>query len=368
MSHMAPPKNKLVHYAFCKKVYLWCLGNKLKFMKRFLVIIFFLSVTYFGAMAQEKPLNPDYKAYIDKYKNVAVREMLLYHIPASITLSQGIIESNCGKSPLAKVANNHFGIKCQKEWTGETFLFDDDKEQECFRKYKNADESYRDHSVFLTTRQRYAELFSLQITDYKGWARGLSKCGYATNPNYPDILIRVIEDCQLYRFDDTSNQEQLAGNDDSVERADNQSSVEERNDALPVLFRQSYKMPSPSEFKLRSVSKLGRKVYENNGIPFIFALRNDTWHSIAKEFGIYSFQIYRQNDLADSDAITEGQILYLEPKKRQASVSSCVMGESDCMYSISQRYGIKMSYLYKYNDLQPGDEPVSGTTIYLRKK
>lgn len=338
------------------------------YMKQYLAIIILILAVSVAVRAQVKPVNPDYQAYIDKYSEMAVREMQQYRIPASITLSQGIIESNCGKSPLAKDANNHFGIKCQKDWTGETYLFDDDKEQECFRKYNNAEESYRDHSLFLTTRTRYSELFSLELTDYKGWARGLSKCGYATNPNYPDILIRVIEDCQLFRFDDITMAEQLAANKENSEKVISQAQAERQNDASQVYYRKAYKMPSAGEFKLRDVSKLGRKVYENNGIPFIFALRNDTWHSIASEFGIYSFQVYKQNDLKESDAIAEGQILYLEPKKRQAAATSCIMGDNDSMYSVSQRYGIKLSYLYKYNGLQPGDEPVSGTTIYLRKK
>lgn len=337
-------------------------------MRHFIILVFIVTVLGTAGSAQKKPSNPDYEAYIDKFHDLAVREMELYKIPASITLSQGIIESNCGKSPLAKEANNHFGIKCQKEWTGETFLFDDDKEQECFRKYKSAEESYRDHSVFLTSRQRYAELFSLDIKDYKGWARGLSKCGYATNPNYPDILIRVIEECRLYRFDEINEKDQLAFNEEFQQQSGAPPQNTETANEFPVHFRKSYQMPAPAGFKLKDVSKLGRKVYENNGIPFVFALRNDTWHSVALEFGIYAFQVYKQNDLKVSDAITEGQILYLEPKKRQAALPSCVVGPGDSMYSISQRFGVRLSYLYKYNGIQPGDEPVSGTTIYLRKK
>jgi hypothetical protein len=318
--------------------------------------------------SQEKPLNADYTAYISKYNGTAVREMLLYHIPASITLSQGLIESNCGNSPLAVKANNHFGIKCQKDWTGETFLFDDDAEQECFRKYSNADESYRDHSLFLTTRQRYSELFNLSIADYKGWARGLSQFGYATNPNYPDILIRVIETYKLYLYDDTTSHDQIAVSVTGNQQVIPDNKTAQPGETLPVLYRKSYKMPSTSEFKLRNVSKLGRKVYENNGLPFIFALRNDTWQSIAEEFGIYSFQVYKQNDLQATDVITEGQMLYLEPKKRQANTAKYVMGPSDSMYSVAQRFGVKLSYLYKYNGLLPGDEVIAGTTIYLRKK
>ncbi len=139
--------------------------------------------------------------YVDIYKDIAVAEMQNYGIPASITLAQGILESNCGGSELAVNANNHFGIKCQKEWTGKTYLKDDDKEDECFRKYKTVEDSYRDHSEFLKTRPWYAALFTLDITDYKGWAYGLKQAGYATNPKYSELLIKIIEDNKLYRFD-----------------------------------------------------------------------------------------------------------------------------------------------------------------------
>ncbi len=336
-------------------------------MLRKLLIIHIFSTLYIACYGQSKPLNPETKAYIAKFNAIAVAEMQQYKIPASITLAQGIIESNNGKSPLALDANNHFGIKCQKDWTGDTYLFDDDEENECFRKYKNAEDSYRDHSVFLTTRQRYAELFSLSITDYKGWARGLSQFGYATNPNYPDILIRVIEDYQLYLYDNISEQQQIANNEIKVQpeiAGNNSGEVSEKG---PVVFRKAYRMPQPSEFKLIYTSKLGRKVYQNNGIPFVFARKNDTWYDLASEFGIYTFQIYRQNDLQLTDPITEGQIIYLEPKKRQALVKSYIFDRNDSMYAVSQRFGIKLSHLYKYNGLLPGDEPAPGTTILLRK-
>ena len=139
--------------------------------------------------------------YILNYKDVAIDKMRVYGIPASITLAQGILESGSGNSELARKANNHFGIKCHKDWKGKTFHMDDDAKNECFRKYKSPDESYRDHSLFLTTRDRYADLFELDITDYRGWARGLKKAGYATNPKYPQLLIKIIEENRLYEFD-----------------------------------------------------------------------------------------------------------------------------------------------------------------------
>ena len=138
--------------------------------------------------------------YISYFKSVAINEMLLYGIPASITLAQGILESSSGKGRLARLANNHFGIKCHT-WNGDKIYHDDDEAQECFRKYKDPNTSYRDHSEFLANRKRYSGLFKLKITDYKGWAKGLRKAGYATDPKYPKKLISLIERYELHKFD-----------------------------------------------------------------------------------------------------------------------------------------------------------------------
>jgi flagellum-specific peptidoglycan hydrolase FlgJ len=143
--------------------------------------------------------------YITYFKQTAIKEMQLYDIPASITLAQGILESGSGKGRLARAANNHFGIKCH-DWKGARIYHDDDKDQECFRKYKNPNQSFRDHSEFLAYRTRYASLFKLKKDDYKGWAKGLRKAGYATDPKYPQKLITLIERYELYKFDTKSKQ------------------------------------------------------------------------------------------------------------------------------------------------------------------
>ena len=139
--------------------------------------------------------------YIETYKEIAINKMVEYRIPASITLAQGIFESACGTSRLATEANNHFGIKCHKEWEGDTIKHNDDELQECFRKYLKPEESYNDHSLFLISRPRYAKLFTLDVMDYPGWARGLKTAGYATNPQYADKLISLIERFDLARHD-----------------------------------------------------------------------------------------------------------------------------------------------------------------------
>jgi hypothetical protein len=318
----------------------------------------------------QQQLNPDYASYIDKYKAVAVREMKVFHIPASITLAQGIIESNCGKSPLATEANNHFGVKCHKDWTGETYFFDDDEKQECFRKYSSAEESYRDHSLFLAKKQRYAALFSLDLSDYTGWAMGLKQAGYATNPDYPRLLIHMIEMNKLFLFDDTTLNLDLANNASKEIIPENLADDHENNYAQTVksgLFGQHYVMPDPAQYEQIKVSKLGRAVYENNGIPFIFVKVGDTWYNIASEFGIYAFQVYQDNDMNESDKLSIGQIIYLEPKKRKSAFRTHVVLENETLFSISQQYGIKLKFLYKYNNLNPDEVPDVGRTLELSK-
>ena len=336
-----------------------------------IIVLLLLATTNLSA---QKLTNSDYSDYCQKYNKIAVREMKMYKIPASITLAQGMIESGCGKSVLAIDSRNHFGIKCQKEWIGEKYYYDDDKPGECFRKYDNIDESFRDHSLFLTTRARYASLFTLQITDYKGWATGLKQAGYATNPDYANMLIRLIESQQLYRFDDTLfvKKDDIAlissGNHVNTVPAnppDITNDKTTKNEGR-ILFRTSYIKPLSSAYSFLYTSGSGRKVYQNCDVPFIFAKTGDTWYSIADEFKIYSFQVYRQNDLLKTDPITPGQMLYLEPKKKKGSDNTYTVKKGDSMYSISQEKCIKLKRLRKYNRLQAGDEPKPGFDLRLR--
>jgi len=153
------------------------------------------------ATSSVKTYAEEIKLYVDNFKEIAQNNMRSLGIPASITLAQGILESGVGKGKLAQTANNHFGIKCHTGWTGETIHHDDDAAQECFRKYKHPSESYRDHSLFLTTRTRYSKLFKLDKGDYKSWAKGLKEAGYATDVKYPDKLIGLIERYELYKYD-----------------------------------------------------------------------------------------------------------------------------------------------------------------------
>lgn len=343
------------------------------FMSRMAAFIsFFLLIS---VLINAQPLtNADYSIYIKQYKSIAIREMKLYKIPASITLAQGMIESGCGKSELARESKNHFGIKCQKDWTGEKYYYDDDEAQECFRKYKNVDESYRDHSIFLSTRSRYASLFLLPITDYAGWAKGLKQAGYATNPDYPNILIRLIEKNQLYLFDDStlSKPEKIPVVDHlKPEKNDVVQNIPPKkaivNTKGRILFYKNYEWPEPSSYEYSYTSEEGRKVYEYCGVPFIFVKKGDNWFSIAKEFNLYARQVYKQNDLLESDPITTGQIIYLEPKKKKNQEHSYKVKPGDSMYSISQEKCIRLAKLLTYNNFNKGDEPKPGDVLKLAR-
>jgi len=283
--------------------------------------------------------------YIDQYKSIAIKEMELFHIPASITLAQGILESANGNSALARYANNHFGIKCHKGWNGKTHHMDDDAKDECFRKYNDPFESFKDHSIFLSTRDRYAFLFALEITDYKGWSRGLKKAGYATNPKYPQLLIKIIEDYQLYRFDDP-NYQAIAINK-KTKRKNAQSTSE--------------------DFKSITIGANNRAIFSNNDVKFIYARKGDNFYNIAKDFNIYTWQVFRYNDLKKKDHVYEGQMIYLEKKKNKATQNYHIVEPGETLHDISQHYGIRLKKLCKYNSLDKNAKLFPDQKLKLRK-
>jgi LysM repeat protein len=276
--------------------------------------------------------------YIAKYKEDAIREMQLSRVPASITLAQGMLESDNGNSALAVYANNHFGIKCHTEWTGDTYIQDDDEKNECFRKYKSVFDSYDDHSKFLTTRKRYAFLFELKTTDYKGWARGLKEAGYATDPKYADRLIDIIERNKLYEFD--------------VQQP------------LPSVIVQS--KPKPHTV---SATASGREILRNNEVKCVVVKKGDTFYKLAQELGLEVWQLYKYNELDQNAVLKPGQMIYLQPKRKKSRTEqSHTVKPGETLYQISQQYGVKLSALYKINKLQPGAEIKTGDVIRLRRK
>ncbi|MFW5687304.1 MAG: glucosaminidase domain-containing protein [Bacteroidota bacterium] len=288
--------------------------------------------------------------YIEAYKEIAMEEMVTHGIPASIKLGQGILESGFGNSDLAVIANNHFGIKCHG-WQGRTFYKDDDKVDECFRAYDDPRQSFRDHSEFLTGRPRYAALFALEITDYRGWAHGLRKAGYATNPRYAKLLIGVIERHKLYEFDKLV------------------IASAEINPDTPQLQGKSHKeivSSQPTGNEDFPTVGVGRDILENNRIRYVYARQGDTPESLARELGLWAWEIYRYNEMGRSDQLAIGDIVYLQPKRRNARQSWHVVQEGETMYDISQKYGVKLKLLYRRNKMEPGTEPDPGRKIQLR--
>lgn len=299
-----------------------------------------------AAFTQQSAQQQKVIDYIERFKSAAMNEMALFRIPASIKLAQGIIETAAGTSRLATLANNHFGIKCHKGWTGPTFYQDDDEKNECFRKYKDPLESFRDHSHFLSTRDRYKSLFTLKITDYRGWALGLKAAGYATNPKYPELLIKTIENYQLDRFDRIGS---LAGKPDTVK-----ASVVALGHEANLGFKRIEKHPN------------GRDLFINNKRKLIIARSDDNVYQIAADFGLSVEKLLIYNDLAFATSMKPGQIVYLEKKRRKATTASHVFREDESLYAISQQYGIQLRMIYKRNDLRDVPEPKPGTVLKLR--
>jgi LysM repeat protein len=314
-------------------------------------VLTILSFNFFG-----QGDHPDKLEYIKKYKDLAIQEMYKYKIPASITLAQGILESGSGKSALAKEANNHFGIKCHREWNGPTFHQDDDAINECFRKYNDPVKSFEDHSIFLATRSRYSKLFQLDITDYKGWARGLKKAGYATDPSYPKRLIKIIKDYNLSQYDKLSNKTTYQKPRHSTTRRS-------------IKKRKRRHSSGKNDFEDISLSNNNlHEVRKNNGVKFVYARSGDTYASIAKEFNIYPFQLAKYNDADKSNTLREDEIVYLQRKKNKAKKKFHKADGKESLYDISQKYGVKLSRLVKYNEVKEKTILPKGKRVYLKKK
>lgn len=262
------------------------------------------------------------KEYIEKYASLAVKQMHQYKIPASITLAQGILESNNGNSRLAVKANNHFGIKCHG-WEGKKIFADDDKENECFRNYKNVLESFVDHSLFLNKYSRYEFLFNYKITDYKSWAKGLKKAGYATNSKYPELLIKIIEENKLYQFDREKIDENLISGKRNI-----------------------YMHP--------------------NKIKYVISQNQETYETIAKSLNIKLKQILKYNDNNKLSVLKVGTKVFIQPKRNRSKQRIHVVNKGEDLRSISQTYGIKMKSLKKRNELILKNGLNNGDKLRLR--
>lgn len=314
--------------------------------------------------------------YVAKYKAWAIAEMNRTGIPASITLAQGILESDCGNSDLAVEANNHFGIKCHSDWTGKTMHKDDDRNNECFRSYDNAYQSFKDHSDFLTSKSRYSQLFELDKTDYKGWAKGLKKCGYATERTYAERLIAIIEEEGLdvydtgdYQPDETTNEmESLSGDADGAvsheTTKDKQLAEKHKREKSKGATRRTPKVKAA--FAITPLPT--HEVKYNNGVQYVEIGQSDTFQSIASEFHMMLWELYKYNDLTQDAEISKLQYIYLRPK-RNRSHPDCKTHEvkrGETLWDIAHAYGVKLSKLEKRNGLPHGENPEEGAIIDLR--
>lgn len=270
-----------------------------------------------------------YSEYISTYSSLAIEQQEKHGIPASVTLAQGLLESSAGRSRLATKGNNHFGIKCHLTWRGDTMLRSDDAPNECFRVYKDVRRSYDDHSQFLL-KPRYASLFQLDPQDYAAWARGLRKCGYATDPNYASRLIAIIERYALYLYDTPEGR------------------CQEDNTAY-----------------IQSQLAATHPVRRARGLHYVIAAPGESYSKIAKEFGLSEKKLRKYNDAGRHKKIKDWEEVYLEPKLDTApdDVKSAVIGEGESFHSLSQRYGIKLDVI---KDLNPDVPDRAGSTLRLR--
>ena len=315
--------------------------NKKKTSFLLLILLFCVS---FSLQAQRK--NAAYEQYISQYSNWAVELMHEYRIPASIKLAQGLLETGAGRSTLAREANNHFGIKCGSRWTGKTIRRTDDAPNECFRSYKNARESYVDHAHFLRDNPRYAGLFRLSITDYKGWAKGLKDAGYATAPSYANSLITIIETYELYRFDSSSKQARQARQTRQTTQQARQVRQTQAATRKPIVARQ---------------------IHMGNRLRYVRTRQGDTFETLAKELGVSARNLRTYNDLHKGYTFEEGEAVYLQKKhKRSPSHISYTVRSGDSMHTISQMYGVRLTSLYSLNTLPDDYIPQVGDIIWLQ--
>jgi len=322
-------------------------------------ILFILLSGYSVALHAQNTQDPRYLDYIARFRDIAISQQREQGIPASITMAQGLLESGAGLSDLATQANNHFGIKCTSDWQGDTYYHDDDRAQECFRKYDHAEQSYYDHSAFLH-RSRYDTLFTIPLTDYQSWARGLSRCGYATDPKYPDKLIRIIEDYRLYDL----VADCPATISDSVRQAVQEGTIlpADTMDIEPMLTYTQYQA-------MQSVSLYHEhKSGHQNGNRYIIVEEGESFASLAYFLNMSESTLRRINDATDGRVLKAGDRIYLYPKPRRAprKYANYYVRTGDTAWSISQKFCFRMRTIYDLNGIPYGTPLTTRQLLRLR--
>lgn len=373
--------------------------------KWILLILVYVSVQTTG-FAQNLSVKEKTEAYINSYKELAIEEMLRTGVPASIKLAQGILESQFGESPLAKNANNHFGIKCKTEWTGEKTYQDDDAKGECFRVYPSAEQSYRDHSDFLKNRPHYSFLFKLEPTDITGWAYGLKRAGYATSSTYPEKLLRVIEDYKLHQYtmlalaikenrnvpvpvttspaitttavvktpavvnkqEESSNkeskiQEVVKVKEEEVKTAPIQAVKEEIADkSEDTIIPEKKTEPAPE----KKPSTYPEGVFTINHTKAIYAREGTSLLALAHRYDISLSKLFDFNELPESDILDADHVLFIEKKQKRGASDLHEVTAGETLHDISQKEGIRLESLLEYNKLKKDSQLSAGQKLYLR--
>lgn len=313
-------------------------------MKRLLIIVSLFFANHLFA----QDLTP--VQYIEKYKDLAIREMKRMGIPAAITLAQGILESESGNSILVKKSNNHFGIKCKSTWTASGVSHDDDAIGECFRVYKTDEDSYRDHSNFLRNNQRYGNLFRLDVTDYKGWAYGLKKAGYATNPQYPNILIKNIEQYNLQQYT-------LVAADDAPKFDATQFEDDVKDEAVKEEITDEGSV---------STLDVSNTVVKVNGTKCILANKGTSLLVIATKNNIPLSKLLEFNELSEDGMLAKEQYIFLQKKEKVGDRDFYVTQKNETAFDAAQKNGIQLQYLLDYNKLTESKVLPTGTKLWLK--
>lgn len=328
--------------------------------------ILLAGILFTAASALTAQVRQTREEYVDRYKSIAVAHMERYGIPASITMAQGILESDCGNSWLSRQSNNHFGIKCKRNWTGGKIYYDDDAKGECFRSYPSVEASYRDHAEFLDSQPRYDSLFAYPSDDYKSWARGLKAAGYATAPDYAQRLVRIIEENELYLLDRPDGQRLYASRmgrritDPEGWFADQSSVAEAAAPSTAV---------DPDNYRVTINAHNGYNVYQTNGVHYVLAKEGDTFEHIGHEFRLSARNLRKFNDLKDKKAQPmPGEVVYIERKKKrwEGNAHTHICREGETAYAVGQSYAIRTRSIEKLNRLKPGEKLEKGRQIRIK--
>jgi LysM repeat protein len=314
-------------------------------------ILIAILVSFFSLSALAQRLTIE--QYVEQFKDVAMNEMRRSGVPACITLAQGILESENGNSELVKKSNNHFGIKCKSNWTGESVTHDDDANGECFRAYTNAGDSYRDHSDFLKANQRYASLFNLDPTDYAGWAKGLKKAGYATNPRYPELLIKYIEQNNLQQYS-LMVLNKLELNNIATANGDRVNTAATDSQALSNIQNVAVLSADPG------------KIISINNSKCVYAKKGTSLLAIAGKNNISLSKLMEFNELTEEGLLGKDQYIYLSKKSKTGDEEFYVSQPGETLNDVAQLKGIQLKYLFEYNDLNDAAKLIAGTKVLLQ--